>query len=96
MDPNLLGEFFSVALRIILMFSSLKFINLALVGVPSRRPVIWENVLRVPDLNPLPYSEEEEVSRSIKMSAVELKNLVNDDLRKRLAQQIDIEDWTGK
>ena len=27
------------------------------------------------------------------MSVVELKNLSNDDLKKRLASQIDIEDW---
>ena len=46
---------FSVAFRILLMFSLLEFINLALVGVPSRRPVIREIVFRVPDLNPLLY-----------------------------------------
>ena len=31
--------------------------------------------------------------QSIKMSLVELKSLLNDDLKKRLASQIDIEDW---
>ena len=30
------------------------------------------------------------------MSIVELKNLSNDDLKKRLALQIDIEDWTDE
>ena len=30
------------------------------------------------------------------MSIVELKNLSNDDLKKRLASQIDIEDWTDE
>ena len=73
------------------MFSMLKIINLASVGVLSRRPFIWETVFRVPDPNLLPYSEDE-VSSSIEISIVELKNLSNDDLRKRLAQQIDIED----
>ena len=30
------------------------------------------------------------------MSVVELKNLLNDNLKKRLAQQKDIGDWTDK
>ena len=30
------------------------------------------------------------------MLIVELKNLSNDDIKKRLASQIDIEDWTDK
>ena len=32
----------------------------------------------------------------INMSIVELKNLLNDDLKKRLASQIDIEFWMDK
>ena len=94
MDPNL-PENFSVAFKIILVFSLFEFIDLALVGVPSRRPVIWETVFHVPDPNPLPYAEE--VVKSIKMSDVlELKNLSNEDLKKRLASQIDVEDWTDE
>ena len=62
----------------------------------SRRLVIWKTVFRIPDPNPLLYSKEREVSRSIKMSVVELKNLSSDDLKKRLAQQIYINDWTDK
>ena len=30
------------------------------------------------------------------MSIVELKNLLNDDLKIRLASQIDVEDWTDE
>ncbi len=63
--------------------------------VPSRRLVIQETVFCIPDMTLLPFSKEG-VSKSVKMSIVEFKNLSNDDLRKRLAQQIDIEDWTDK
>ena len=81
---------FSAVFKMLLMFSSLKIINLALVGVPSRRPVIWETVFCVPDPNPLPYSEE--VVKSIKMlDVLELKNLSHEDLKRRLASQIYIE-----
>ena len=85
----------SAVFKMLLMFSMLKIINLASVGVLSRRPFIWETVFRVPDPNLLPYSEDE-VSSSIEISIVELKNLSNDDLRKRLAITKDIEDWTDK
>ena len=37
---------FSAVFKMLLMFSLLKIINLALVGVPSRRPVIRETLLR--------------------------------------------------
>ena len=68
---------------------------LALVGVPSRRQVIWETVFRVPDLTPLPCSKESYKVIS-KMSIVGFKNHSNDNLKKRLAQLIDIEDWTDE
>ena len=69
--------------------------SLALVGVPSRRLVIQKTVFGVPDPNPLPYLPE--VITNIKMTDVlEFKNLSNEDLKKRLASQIDIEDWTDK
>ena len=50
----------------------------------------------VPDLTLLPYViGVTKLSKLLaKMSIVELKNLSNDDLRKRLAQHIHIEDWT--
>ena len=35
-------------------------------------------------------------STSFKMSIVELKSLSNEDLKKRLASQIDLEDWTDE
>ena len=54
-----------------------------------------EIVFRVPDLTLLPCVQEG-VTKLAKMSVVELKNLSKDDLKKRLAQQIDIEDWTDK
>ena len=97
MDPNLPGEFLVLHIfKMLMTLSSLESINLALVGVPSRRPVIPETVFRVPDPNPLLYLEGEVVT-SIKMSDVlELKNLSNENLKKRLASQIDIEDWTDE
>ena len=86
----------SAVFKMLLMFSMLKIINLASVGVLSRRPFIWETVFRVPDPNPLLYSEGE-VLTSIKISDVlELKNLSNEDLKKRLASQIYVEDWTDE
>ena len=46
---------FSVTFKMLLMFSSLEFFNLALVGVPSRRQVIQETVFCVPNLTLLPF-----------------------------------------
>ena len=53
----------SAVIETTMIFSSLKNINLALVGVPSRRLVIRETVFRVPDLTPLPYVQEKDNSK---------------------------------
>ena len=78
-----------------LIFSSFKNIREKPWYVPSRRLVIQETVFRVPDLTPLLYVQGG-VTKLAKMSVVELKNLMKDDLKMCLAQQIDIEDWTDK
>ena len=57
--------------------------------VPSKKLVIQETVFYVSDLTTLPYLKDG-VTKLVKMSVVELKNLSNDDLKKCLAQQIDI------
>ena len=49
----------SAVIETTMIFSLLENINLALVGVPSRRLVIRETVFRVPDLTLLPYCQEE-------------------------------------
>jgi len=70
-------------------------INLALVGIPSRRLVILETVFGIPDPNPLPYFPEIPNTQS-KLSVLELKTLTADDLKKRLTELINIKDWTDK
>ena len=70
-------------------------INLALVGVPSRRLVILETVFCVPDSNLLQYFPDIP-STNNKMSVLDLKTLTDHDLKKRLTEQINVEDWTDK
>ena len=66
-----------------IIFSSLENIRERPWSVPSIRLVIRETVFHIPDLTLLPYPEEG-FTRLIKMSSVvELKNLSNDDLKKR-------------
>ena len=69
--------------------------NLALVGVPSRRLVIQETILGLPDPNPLLYSQEI-LDTHIKMSVIKLNSLSNDDLKKQLIEHIDIEEWIDR
>ena len=69
--------------------------NLSLVDVLSRRIVIQETFLGVPDPNPLQYFPEK-LNNKIKMSVIELKSLSNDDLKKQLIKKIDIEEWIDK
>ena len=76
------------------MFPSLRIINLALVGVPSRRPVIQETFFSAPDTNTLPNIQK--TTKQVKMSVLELKNLTDPKLKKSLMEQINVEDWTDR
>ena len=55
---------FSAVIKIIMIFSSLENINLVLVGIQSRRPVIRETAFPVPDLTPLLYVQKEQNSKN--------------------------------
>ena len=74
----------------------LKRKELPLVGVTSRRIVIWRAKLQVLDLTPLPVSQAVHKSSIKMLDVLELKNLSGDDLKKKLAEQVDLEDWTDE
>ena len=70
--------------------------RLPLVGVISKRIVIWRAKLQVPNLTLLPYLLRRKTNTLNKMSLIDLRTLTNGDLKKRLTRQINVEDWTDR
>ena len=69
--------------------------NIALVGVPSRRQVVQKTILGVPDPNLLSFFLNIK-NTTQKMSVINLNELDQNDLKKGLVEQIDIEEWINR